>query len=767
MGMGMGKGGPGGSTRRGITNNSFAHAILALGLYTGRRRALLIRYASAPLAVLLSATVQAALFRELSYAPYVFFHFGVALSAGLAGRGPGLLCVLISALIGNRYFLVPLGMWSTSPTALIATGLFLASGVAVAFMCASFRTALLRMEISSRELERRGDLLRLAHDAILVWRIGGAIEFWNDGATQIYGFSSDEVLGRVSRDLLHTAFPQPWAEIERTLRAQRRWQGELVHKAKDGRTVIVSSNLQLVRGNDGVERVLEANRDITASKNSERRLRAIYDLQLIGILYWTTDGKVTDANDKCLAMIGYTRDDLTSDRIEWAKMTPPEWRHLDERALEDFRTKGISPPFEKEIIRKDGSRFPIIAGGVMLDESRTEGVAFIVDITDRKEVERALKDSREALRVSDERKSEFLGILSHELRNPLAAIRSALDVLGHSAPGSDPAARARAVVDRQVLQLTRLTDDLLDMTRISRGKIRLKLERLDITDVVRSTVEDHRGLLRNVAVDFEVATDGAALPVNADPARIRQMIGNLLQNVAKFTPPGGHATISVGRADDFAVVTVRDDGVGIPTEVLPHLFEPFVQYEKTLDRSVGGLGLGLALVKGLAVQHGGDISVQSGGAGQGATFVLRLPLETRAAPKLALVSPPREQDARRVLVIEDNRDAAETMRDALELSGHVVEVAYAGAEGIEKARTFQPDVILCDIGLPLMDGYQVARALRADPSTRSIRLIALSGYAQPEDLDKARAAGFDLHVAKPVALSDLEVRMREVHAADG
>jgi PAS domain S-box-containing protein len=758
-------GGAGKQTRRGVKNHLFARVILALELHPDRRRSLLIRYASAPLATLASAAVQALLLRDPSLAPFVFFYSGIALCAGLAGLGPGLLCVLISAPVGNWAFLAPARAWSSSPTALLAMGLFVAGGILVAFMCASFRAALLRMEVTSRELERRGELLRLAHDAIIVWRLDGAIEFWNEGAKDLYGFSVEEALGRVPRDLLRTKLPQPWAEIETALRAQHRWRGELEHRARDGRSVVVSSNMQLVRGEDAVERVLEANRDITAAKQADRRLRAIYDLELLGILYWTKDGRILDANDKFLEMTGYTRDDLRTGRLDWARMTPPEWRHLDERALEDFRMGGVSRAFEKEYIRKDGRRLPIFIGGVMLDEARVEGVAFVIDITERKQAERALQESRDALKLSDERKSEFLGMLSHELRNPLAAIRNALYVMGRSPPGGDQAARSKAVVERQVQQLARLTDDLLDLTRISRGKIRLKPELLDLTDAVRSTVDDHRGLFDKVGVHFEAVTADGPLPVSADPARVRQMIGNLLQNAAKFTPPGGHTTISVGRMDGFALVTIQDDGVGIPPEILPQLFEPFVQSERTLDRAVGGLGLGLTLVKGLAEQHGGDVSVQSAGVGKGATFVLRLPLERRRAPRLTPVTPPSGAFAGRVLVIEDNRDAAETMRDALELNGHEVEIAYTGPEGLAKARAFKPEVILCDIGLPLMDGYQVARSLRADPTTRHIRLIAVSGYAQPEDLEKARAAGFDLHMAKPFELTELESRMREVGAA--
>jgi CheY-like chemotaxis protein len=244
------------------------------------------------------------------------------------------------------------------------------------------------------------------------------------------------------------------------------------------------------------------------------------------------------------------------------------------------------------------------------------------------------------------------------------------------------------------------------------------------------------------------------------------VIGNLLNNAAKFTPRGGRTTISLRRGDgDHAVLTVRDTGVGIGPEVLSRLFEPFVQSETTLDRSTGGLGLGLALVKGLVEQHRGDVAVHSDGVGRGATFVVRLPLERRQTPRLTLMPQAEGRFARRILLVEDNQDSANTLREAFEMNGHVVEVAFTGFDGIDKARAFRPDVILCDIGLPGMDGYEVARRIRADPLLRGIPLFALSGYAQPEDVERSREAGFDLHLAKPVDLDELEVRLSQARGA--
>jgi PAS domain S-box-containing protein len=633
--------------------------------------------------------------------------------------------------------------------------------------------------------------------------------------------------------------------------------------------------------------------DVTDRKRIENRLRRLYESAMIGVLDWGTDGAITGANDRFLEMLGYTREDLEAGRIDWVRLTPPEWRHLDEKALGDFARTGASPPFEKEYLRKDGTRLPIIVGGAMLDEARREGVAFVVDISQQKAMERALRDGEErlratfdraalgiveldardrfvavndrmceilgrprdelvgetirdltapedrpltdrtyadvhegrserveyekrylrgdgttlwvhvtvsalrdasgrfrgaigtvgdiserkaaeaerdalveALRDADRRKNEFLGMLSHELRNPLAPIRNSLYILGRAAPGGEQARRALAVIDRQVQHTTRLVDDLLDVTRITRGKVRLQRERLDLGELARRTAEDHRELFSKNGLRLEVRLAQEPAIVNADPTRIAQVIGNLLQNAVKFTPRGGETLLAVERGDGFAAVTVRDTGAGIAPEVLPRLFEPFVQGESTLDRSTGGLGLGLALVKGLAELHGGTARAQSDGAGKGTTVSVRLPLERRRTPRLTVVpSRPAPRTSRRVLVIEDNIDAAETLKEALELNGHVVDVALTGSDGLEKVESSHPDVVLCDIGLPGMDGFQVARRIRADPKAGGVALIALSGYAQAEDVERSREAGFDLHLAKPPDLETLERAIAEARSA--
>jgi CheY-like chemotaxis protein len=322
------------------------------------------------------------------------------------------------------------------------------------------------------------------------------------------------------------------------------------------------------------------------------------------------------------------------------------------------------------------------------------------------------------------------------------------------------------VIDRQSHQLVRLVDDLLDVTRIEHGKIRLQRERLDLTALVAGFADDQRELFERNGIHFELDLGGENIPVSVDSVRIAQVVGNLLWNAAKFTPRGGYTTLRVRRVDKrWAEITVQDTGEGLAPEIISHLFEPFVQADRTLPRTAGGLGLGLALVKGLVELHGGSVAAQSAGPGKGATFSFRLPVERKMTERLALV-PERaaEVRARRILVIEDNFDAAETMRELLELNAHEVEVAYSGPDGIVRARAFRPDVVLCDIGLPGMDGYQVARALRGDPETRATGLIALTGYGQPNDLDASRAAGFDLHLTKPAPIESLEASMNEAYA---
>ena len=376
------------------------------------------------------------------------------------------------------------------------------------------------------------------------------------------------------------------------------------------------------------------------------------------------------------------------------------------------------------------------------------------------------------LRAADQRKSDFIAILSHELRNPLAAIRLSLHILETGAPGGEEVAGARRIMDRQVGQLVHLVDDLLDATRITQNKIQLQRHRLDLNDLVRATIEDNRPHLEKSGVRIDVSLAGAPIYVNADGVRIAQVLTNLLANAVNFTPAGGTATVTVSteptpEPHGAAVLRVRDNGSGIDAALLPRLFEPFMQADRPLARAGGGLGLGLALVKGLVELHGGSVSASSAGKGMGAEFAVRLPLDARGEAFAAATADARATQAgRRMLVIEDDADVAMAMRVVLEMAGHAVAIACNGPDGLEAARVFKPEVVLCDIGLPGMDGYEVARRIRADAALRASFLVALSGYAQVDDVAAARAAGFDEHLAKPASLEKVQRVLAAIPAAN-
>ena len=390
---------------------------------------------------------------------------------------------------------------------------------------------------------------------------------------------------------------------------------------------------------------------------------------------------------------------------------------------------------------------------------RDDEIELMRDLTARLwwRLERAWVEER--LREANRRKDRFLAVLSHELRNPLAPIELSLHLLEQTDPDSKQWNRAKEVIARQTEQLTRLVDDLLDVNRIDRDKIELNLQHIELNEMVGGVVEDHRGLLedRNIELTFRPARE--AVSVMGDSHRLSQVVGNLLHNVAKFTDPGGWARVCVESDEDgeFALIRVVDNGEGMAPETMENLFDPFVQADESLEHSVGGLGLGLALVKGLVELHGGGVSARSEGLGRGAEFTIRLPLERKGnKQREGGMNNKETEGGRRILIIEDNTDAVELLQSVLELKGHTVEVATSGDEGLELAFRHNPEVVICDIGLPGLSGFEVARAVRRNPDLEATRLIAISGYARPEDIKQSEEAGFDHHLAKPPDLAELD-----------
>ncbi len=359
---------------------------------------------------------------------------------------------------------------------------------------------------------------------------------------------------------------------------------------------------------------------------------------------------------------------------------------------------------------------------------------------------------------ADSRKNEFLSMLAHELRNPLAPIRNAVQLL-RLRGGNEPDLNAvRDLIDRQVQQLVRLVDDLLDISRITRGKIRLQTEPLDVAVVVERAVETSRPLIDARRHQLTVTLPDEPLRVQGDPVRLAQVLGNLLNNAAKYTEDGGHIWLTAAHEGHEGVLRVRDTGVGIATEMLSSVFDLFTQVERSLDRSQGGLGIGLTLVRRLVELHGGRVQVHSDGPGQGSEFVVRLPLlvDDRVRPESSNgTADVQRGDGYRILVVDDNIDAADSLALLLRVGGNVVHVCNDGAEALAVVAEFRPEVVLLDIGLPGIDGYEVARQLRSRPESESVLLVALTGYGQEEDVRRSRDAGFDHHFVKPADLAAL------------
>ena len=502
-----------------------------------------------------------------------------------------------------------------------------------------------------------------------------------------------------------------------------------------------------------------------AEADSLRRLATALMDSNDAVTVLSLEGLIRDWNRGAERMYGYSAAEAR--HMNYEALVPEEERARFRGRLAAIARGEKGESLEVQRLTKDGRILDVRLTFTKLadDRGRPSGVATTErDITDRKHADKELKAALGRLEEADRRKNEFLGMLSHELRNPLAPIRNSIYILERAVPGSEQALRAQAVIDRQVAYMTRIIEDLLDVTRISSGKVYLRPELLDLNEVAQHTVEDHRGAFVESGVGLEMLAAPEPVWVDGDRTRLSQVIGNLLQNAVKFTPRGGKTTVSVeaDSARGRAIVRVEDSGRGIAPELLPNLFEPFTQADMSLDRGKGGLGLGLALVKGLVETHGGWVHAESGGCDNGATFTVALPL--KATGTIATHQPPASTKGapHRVLIIDDNMDLANSFREVLELRGHHVEIAFSGPEGLEKARASRPEVVICDIGLPEMDGYAVARAIRADPDLNRLALVALSGYAGSVDVAKAMEGGFDTHLAKPPTMETIERALDEV-----
>jgi PAS domain S-box-containing protein len=489
-----------------------------------------------------------------------------------------------------------------------------------------------------------------------------------------------------------------------------------------------------------------------ALRASETRFRRLADSNVVGIVRYRLDGTLIDSNQAFLDMLGYTRAEFERTGLRSAMVTPPEWADATARAMEQLRTTGRMENLVKEYFRKDGSRLSVQIGSVTLDDPPTEGLAVMVDVT-------PLQEAQRALREADRRKDEFLAMLAHELRNPLAPITAAADFLRVGRADDDRVRQVTTIIGRQARHMTGLIDDLLDVSRVTRGLIALERAPVLLADVLAEAVEQVRPQVKARGHHLELHLPSDAARVSGDRKRLVQSFANILGNAARYTPDGGRIDLHLRLAPERVEVEVRDNGIGMTPELTVRAFELFTQAERSADRSQGGLGIGLALVKSLVELHDGTVSAYSDGPGRGSRFTVALPRlheEGEDAPHALVAARAVAQgEALDVLIVDDNVDAAQILAMYIGAVGHRATVWHSPGKALAHAAAHRPDVCVLDIGLPEFDGHELARRLRALPGMADVPLVAVSGYGQARDRDRALAAGFDRHFVKPVMAADI------------
>ncbi|HYL88492.1 MAG TPA: PAS domain S-box protein [Burkholderiales bacterium] len=626
----------------------------------------------------------------------------------------------------------------------------------------------------AREVLGLEDPLKLLVESVQDYAIflldrAGHIVTWNPGAQRIKGYSASDILGKhFSVFYPKEALDRKWPQRELELAAQEgRIEDEGWRVRKDGSLFWASVAITALRDTKGeVRGFAKITRDLTERRRQEELLRQseerfrllIEAVKDYAIFMLDTQGRVASWNAGAERIKGYRADEIIGEHFRVFYTEEAREREWPEEELRRAREEGR---FEDEgpRLRKDGTVFwaNVVITPMYDHRGVLRGFAKVTrDMTEKKRVE--------ALEIADRQMHEFLAVLAHELRNPLAPIANALTLLARK-PASDPAEIwVREVLARQTAQLGRLVEDLLDVSRITRSALVLDRRPADVRSILRHAADASMQWFEQRHQSFNLALPEERLVAEVDEVRLSQIVQNLLHNAAKYTGDGGRVELSASREGGDVVIRVRDNGIGMTGEMLSSAFELFKQAQQGLDRSQGGLGVGLTLVQRLVRMHNGTVQARSDGPGRGSEFIVRLPLR----PEPARVQPVAERSEsheggarRRILVVDDNRDAAQALRLLLEADGHDVQVANDGPSGLARAKQYRPDVALLDIGLPQMNGYELAQRMRAEPSLEGTLLVAVTGYGQMHDRGRASAAGFDHHLVKPVEFGALQRLLRE------
>ncbi|MFN6463978.1 MAG: PAS domain-containing protein [Nostoc sp. DedVER02] len=633
-----------------------------------------------------------------------------------------------------------------------------------------------QIETNLRESEER---IRLATTAaelgMWFWNITTNELIWTEKCKQLFGFKPEvEIDYELFINSVHPEDHQRLNEaIGRSFKEKVEYDIEYRSVWADGSIHWIAAKGRVFYDAEGKPvRMMGTAQDITGRKQAENdlrqretQLRRLVDSNIIGIMFATPD-YITEANEAFLEMVGYTREELLAGKVSRKQITPPEYYALDEQGLEQLLTVGVCNPFEKEYIRKDGSRIPILIGGALVEKDPVSWICFILDLTPRKQLEKALRQQAEELKQANRNKDEFLAVLSHELRSPLNPILGWSSLLKSSKFDDVTTNRALETIERNAQLQIQLIDELLDVSRIIRGKLSLTFATVNLVSVINAALETVRLIAETKSIQIKIQVEPNVGKVSGDYYRLQQVVGNLLSNAVKFTPANGSVEVSLSLSgevsSDFALIQVQDTGLGISPEFLPHIFEYFRQADSSTTRKFGGLGLGLAIVRHLVELHGGTVTAASPGIGQGAIFTVRLPVmqESRVVGEAKEVEKEFNSSliaGRRILIVDDDADTRGFLHFLLQQNGVLTTVVASGTEALALIVKTVPDLLISDLGMPEMDGYNLIKLLRAMPKEEGgeIPAIALTAYAGESDRERVLAAGFQKHIAKPVQPTEL------------
>ncbi len=603
---------------------------------------------------------------------------------------------------------------------------------------------------------------------IFDWDVIGGSLYWSVCMCELFGFAPGEFTGTYEC-WSKRVFPEDLAVIEREL--QKTFEAHEKYFRTRQRLPLANGTIrhidslgEVIYNSEGKPiRIIGTARDSTQDlkaaeqiSQDRRRLELALEAGELGFWDWDIVTGAVQFGGHWGSMLGYELSELEPNVRTWENMVHPD----DMAAVKEVLTKhleGQSPIYESEhrLRAKDGSWVWVLDRGRVVERDIFGKALRAIGVHSNITTQRMVRD---ILKEADRRKDEFLATLAHELRNPLAPIRTGLAIIKKE-PGCAAAEKAREMMERQLTHMVRLIDDLLDVSRITTGRLILKKESVPLQTIIDLAVEASRPLIDAAHHKFLISMKDGDVKIFGDVTRLSQVVGNILTNAAKYTPDGGTIELSTHRIDGRVEISVRDNGLGIPSDMLDQVFDLFGQVNRTLDRSQGGLGIGLALVRSLVITHGGIVTAHSDGEGKGSTFVVQLPVDEAAHhPEVSEVigSAHGVQRHHRVLIVDDNKDGAETLSLYTQLLGHRTELAFTGAEAIEKMTVFKPDIVFLDIGLPGMSGFDVARLIRGMPEAVGTRLVAVTGWGSEDTKRKSREAGFDEHLTKPVELARVE-----------